>query len=286
MESKLLDLTAGEYHADLVSDVPCFSASIATILCNDTPLHAWTAHPKLNPNWTPEDSKVTDIGRIAHALLLEGMAVAEVIEADDWRKNETKAKRDAARESGKIPILAKDYPAIEAMVRAAHIQLEQHAEAKNAFTGGKPEQTIVWDEDGVRCKARIDWLHDSYRFIDDYKTAASANPEAFTRQMFGYGYDIQAALYVRAVRAATGKDATFRFIVQEKELPHALCVVSPGPDVLMLAEKKIQFALDLWRKCLESGEWPAYPTRICWAELPPYEETRWLKREENSVVHI
>ena len=284
--ARLLTIPAEEYHADKIADVPCLSASIATILCNDSPLHAWTAHPKLNPNFVPEDTKATDIGRIVHALLLEGFSVAAILDYPDWRTKEARTARDAARQAGKIPLLSKDWTHVEAMVYAAHRQLGAHAEAKNAFTDGKPEVTMVWDEDGVACKARIDWLHDDYRFIDDYKTAASANPEQFTRNLFSYGYDIQAAFYLRGLKAITGKDATFRFIAQEKEPPYALSVISLGPDVLMLAEKKILYAIDLWRKCLASGEWPAYPTRVCWAELPTYEETRWLKREENSVIHI
>ncbi len=284
MTGEILDLTASEYHADLVGGkTPYLSSSIAKILCNDTPLHAWTAHPRLNPNWTPEDTAATDIGRIVHALLLEGVTVAEIIDCPDWRTKDAKAKRDEARSNGKIPILTKDWPDIEAMVRAAHQQLESHSEAKNAFTMGKPEVTIKWEQNGVLWKARLDWLHDSYLLIDDYKTAVSANPEAFTRNLFSYGYEIQAAVYKMAVKATTGKDAQFRMIVQEKEPPYALSVISLGPDVLMLAEKKIIYAEDIWRECLKTNRWPAYPSRICWASLPEYVEAQWLRKEMVEV---
>ena len=42
------------YHAD-PADAPSLSASIAKILIAETPLHAWTAHPKLNPNFVREE---------------------------------------------------------------------------------------------------------------------------------------------------------------------------------------------------------------------------------------
>jgi hypothetical protein len=56
-------------------------------------------------------------------------------------------------------------------------------------------------------------------------------------------------------------------------------VIGHGPDVLQLAEKKIRRALELWRACLETGRWPGYPSRTCFATLPPWEEARWLERE-------
>jgi hypothetical protein len=41
----------------------------------------------------------------------------------------------------------------------------------------------------------------------------------------------------------------------------------------------VDYALGVWRQCLEAGRWPAYPARIATVELPPWEEPRWLERE-------
>jgi hypothetical protein len=46
----------------------------------------------------------------------------------------------------------------------------------------------------------------------------------------------------------------------------------------------VQYALDKWRACLGSDEWPGYPQSVAWAELPPWEEARWLEREERELV--
>ena len=274
---------------------PSLSSGIIHAICSESPLHAFTQHPRLNPGAAGEEKEIMDVGTIAHALMLEGVSHAKIIseavdakgvlrQIDDWRLSDAKRQRDEARANGKVPILAGKYDAVMRMIRAARQQLNEHKEAHDAFTNGLPEQTIIWQEEGLWCRARPDWLHDSHSIMDDYKTTgATANPEVLSRTLFTNGWDIQAAWYRRGLKAITGKDAQFRFVVQETYAPHALSVMALGPDVLMLAEKKIMFAMDVWRACLEEDRWPGYPTRTCYAELPPYEESRWLEKEIQSI---
>jgi len=108
---------------------------------------------------------------------------------------------------------------------------------------GKPEQTLVWDEDGVTCRSRIDWLRDDYSAIDDIKTTAhGADPDLFSRKtIYSYGYDVKAAFYLRGVKAVSGVDAEFRWLALETTPPYVLTVVSPGLDVIahpFLAERE------------------------------------------------
>ena len=135
------------------------------------------------------------------------------------------------------------------------------------------------------CRARADWLRDDYAAIDDLKTTGrTANPEAFSRSLFGSGYDVQAAFYLRGARAVLGIQPEFRFVVVENTPPFALSVVSLGPAAMTIAEKKCQYAIDVWRRCLERDEWPAYPLDVCYAGLPPWVETEWLAKEERELV--
>src|SRR5579885_3028935 len=102
------DVPAEDYHADPAPE-PSLSAGIARRLISQSPLHAWTAHPRLNPDHRDEHGDRLDFGSAAHSLLLEGLDVCEVIEADSWRTNAAKDARDGARASGLIPLLRKDY---------------------------------------------------------------------------------------------------------------------------------------------------------------------------------
>lgn len=283
MKPGIYDLPEGIYHAD-PCPAPSLSASIARELLGSSPWHAWHAHPRLNPAYQARASDRFDLGSAAHAHLLEGRDHFAVIDAPDWRTKAAQAERDAARAAGKVPLLAETWTQVQAMAEAARVQLDRYEEEPRPFTGGQPERTLVWQEPcGVWCRARLDWLHDDGQVIDDYKTtAASANPEEWGRRLLFSGPDFQAAFYLRGVRAVLGTDARFRFVVQETKAPYALSVVGLGPDVLALAQRKVALALDLWGECLRTGRWPGYPTRTCYAELPPWMEARWLEREEQE----
>jgi len=271
-------MPAAQYHAD-PCPTPSLSASIIKLICLDSPAHAWTAHPKLNPQFERENGEHFDIGTAAHAVLLEGEAAVAIIDAPDWRTTAAKTARDAARQDNRVPLLTKTWADVQAMVKAARWQLDHHADDSRAmFTDGEPEQTLIWQEDDLWCRARADWIRTGA--IDDFKTtSASANPDTWTRAMFNAGTDIQAAWYLRGLKRITGEDVSFRYAVQETYPPYALSVIALGPDALLLAEKKVLYALEVWRSCLKRRFWFGYPRRTCYATLPQWHEAWWLEKE-------
>lgn len=285
MKPGIYDLSSDAYHAD-PGDRPSLSASIASILCSASPAHARAAHPRLNPDFARQEEQHFDIGTAAHWLLLQGDTadVVTIVDAADWRTKVAQEQRDEARAAGRLPLLARHWDAVQAMVAAAREQLAQHTAAPPLFVDGKPERTLVWEDDGVLCRARLDWLRDDYAAIDDYKsTGRSASPEAWIRSsLVANGGDIQVAFYLRGLRALTGAEADWRWCVQETSPPYALSVIAPGPDVLALGESKVQYALKAWRRGVESGVWPAYEPRVATAELPAWEDARWLEKTERE----
>lgn len=281
----IYEMTAEKYHADPCKH-PSLSSSVATELLTRSPLHAWTIHPRLNPRFVPEQREMFDLGTAAHAYKLQGETAFALIEADDWKTKAAREARDYARAAGKLPILAKYWISIQAMVEALNRKLDTFRDPPRPFTDGKPEQTIIWKEGETFCRIRTDWLHDSHVCIDDLKTTGrSANPEEWSRSIFG-GPDLQAAFYLRGLRAIFGAEAAravFRFVVVENFAPYASSVISLGPDALVIAEKKVRLAIETWQRCMESDEWPSYPDRTCYASLPPWIEAQWLEKELSTV---
>jgi hypothetical protein len=271
---------AGDYHQDPCQQ-PSLSASIANILVSQTPLHAWTAHPKLNPAFRRKTDEKFDLGTAAHAMLLEGDGEKiAVVAADDWRTKAAKEQRDEARADGKVPLLAVQAGELFEMVAAAQTQLAAFNLDPPCFTEGHPEHTLIWDEDGVTCRARLDWLRDDYAAIDDYKTtSASADPSRWVRTMYGLGGDVQAAFYLRGCERVLNVRPEWRYVVQETYPPYALSVVTLAASVLEVGGDKVEKAIRIWRDCLERDEWPAYPAVAERVEIPAYEETRWLERD-------
>lgn len=277
MTARLLDLTAEEYHAD-PCETPSISASVAHKIITTSPWHAWHDHRRLNPDYTPTADTKFDVGTIAHAILLEGKDIVQAVDAPDWRTNAAKEERDAARAAGKVPLLTSQVDEVEAMVDAARSQL--CAYDPEPFTAGKPEQAIVWEEDGVHCRALLDWLTDDRLCIQDMKTTSrSADPHVFARSICGLGYDLKAAWYIRAVESLTGTPPDFLWVALETTPPYALSVVRPSSALLTIGRKKCQYALNLWRRCLQEDRWPGYPSEVVTAELMPWDEEKWLAKE-------
>jgi hypothetical protein len=279
-EPGIHNITADRYHADDLADVPTLSASIANILIGKSPAHAKAAHPKLNPDLEREDDSKFDVGTAAHRLFLEGEDAIGVVHFPDWRQKEARETRDAIRQDGRIPLLADQADRVRDMVEAARDQLVSHHAQPALFTDGKPEQTLVWEDDhGVVCRSRLDWLRDDFLAIDDLKTtSASSDPKKWERTAYGMGADLQVAFYRRGVEKLTGVSPWFRYVVVETFPPYALSVVDLAPSALALAEDKVQTAIDLWAACLENDHWPAYDERVASIEVPTFEEMRWLER--------
>jgi hypothetical protein len=278
--AKLLNISAKDYHANAFSPVPCYSNSIGKIIINQSPRHAWAAHPLLNPEYEAKDSSKFDLGTAAHASLLEGLDICEVCDFPDWRTNDAKAARDAARAAGKIPLLKKDYPALAKMYDAAQEAIHNCADLSGLrLEDGKPEQTIYVVDGDTHIKMRLDWLSDQCDVILDYKSTEVQSPRAWMRTLANSGYDMQGALYSQGVEALTGKPPKFIFLVQETNPPYAAYFVGLSGEYQALGLQKTLVALGLWKDCMRTGFWPPYPPRIMYPDLPPYIEAEWIERQ-------
>jgi hypothetical protein len=276
----LPDVTEDRYHADQLGFAqPSLSHSGIVTMLQGSPLHCWTAHPKLNPAYRPEEldgaaRKARDLGRACHVAVLEPAAFArkiEVISADDWRTKEAKERRDAATAAGMTPILSGWCTDMQPVVRAATAFL-----ASQGYTQGQNEVTGVWQEEQTLCKLRADLLIPDQAVCIDYKlTQESAKPEAVARRIAQIGYDVQARWYQRGLRAITGEDWQFYFLTQEWDCPEAISLVALDPLYDRLGDEKCDRALMLWRKCLASNTWPGYPAGVVHASPPAWELARW-----------
>lgn len=276
----LYEIPEDVYHSDPVIE-PSLSASLAKVLLSKSPRHAWTESRRLNPYFEPTNKAAFDLGHACHAMLLGSHEEFAVIEASDWRTKAAKEAREDAYNAGKVPLLAKHWAEVEEMINAARAQLAVHEDCRDPFVNGKPEQTLVWQDGGVWCRCRLDWLPNAGNVFIDYKsTSASAHPDAFQRTVYQLGYDVQAAFYRRGIRSVLKiSDPIFWFIVQETEEPYALSVIGLTPAATDFADRKIDKALQWWRWCLDHDTWPGYPNRTAYIDPPAWVEKQQLEEE-------
>lgn len=287
----IYDMPAEDYHAD-PCPLPSLSSSIAHKLLNQSPRHAWWAHPKLNPDFPePESTASQDEGTILHAMILEPSAapIWKALEFDAYTTKAAREARDAARDEGLIPILARRLDGLSACARAAHQQLANH-EAADAFTDGQSERTLLWQENTehgpIWCRARVDWLGNGPKpRLDDLKTVAqSAEPLSWAKKLSTEGYAFQAAFYCRGAQMCGLAPRSFRFIVVEREPPYYLSVVSPGAVLEEFAGQQVERAIDAWGRCLHGNDWPGYPRAIFEGEAAAWAVAQQEERHMRAVM--
>lgn len=261
---------------DYISDPapePSLNASTAHTLLAESPHHAWVNHSRLNPDYVRTETSRLEMGSIAHAVLVEGdESKVRVIQADDWKTKAAKEERDEAREAGLLPILEKNMETVKRMVEVAVTKIFT-SELCESWMEATPEQTIIWQEQGVWFRSRPDKLTPDGRVYFDYKTVAgTAHPADFARgPVVNHGYDLQATLGKRGVKAVLNQDhCTVVFVVQEIKEPYAVSLVSLSPEFLSIAAERLELAIYQWKKCRSTNVWPSYPHRVAYVDPPKF----------------
>jgi PDDEXK-like domain of unknown function (DUF3799) len=261
-------MSASAYHSDPAPG-PSLSSSLATVLLFQSPRHAWRMHPKLNPRYEPEESARFDLGSAAHALLLEGNNQMEPLAFPDYRTKAAQAARDEARARGKFPVLDHQYMDVRKMVEVATAFIAT-TELADIWEEGAAEQTCIWQEEyggkPIYLRSRLDWISKDRRFVIDYKTVDSAEPNTFGRQIQRMAYDVQHGFYCRAVQECAQVSPELIFVAQEISPPYCCSLVSLSNAYKEVGARKVERAIELWGKCITTDDWPAYPTQIHWME--------------------
>lgn len=277
-----LDMSAATYFADPCIE-PSLTQSIAKILIDRSPAHARLEHPRLNPEFHEpfEYEKAFAIGNAAHKLMIGRGKEVCIIEANDFRTNEAKATRDKAITDGYVPILAKHLKQAHELVKAAREQLDLIG-LDLAFKEGAGEVVLMWQEDGIYLRSMIDWQCPDHIYYDLKSSGLSAAPHSVPSVMASAGWPIQAAFQERGLDVldlASAGRRIFLFVMIENSPPYALTVHEMSEAVMTIGRKQVDHAVRIWRRCMESGEWPAYPPLVNVPEMPGYAEAKWLARE-------
>ena len=279
------DMPMSEYLSDPCPD-PSLSSGTAHALLTDCPAKVAYCNTRLNPDYREPCEDKFDIGTAAHALLLEGLDAAVVVDAADWR---TKVARDAkvqARLDGKVPLLPHEYAKVRLMVAAANRYLgDSELNIRNLKDEGRPELSLFWKKSGIWLRSRPDWLANGLDVMLSYKTTrVTANPEQIGRMVDSMGWDIAAALYVDGSEELLFKRPAYVYLIQEVSPPYLCSSVSLTPQYLEMGKQKLDRAIDIWRECLSSGNWPSYPQRIAYVEPKPYVISAWEEKRFDAQL--
>lgn len=142
--------------------------------------------------------------------------------------------------------------------RSAADSVMNHPVARKLLTNGCAELSYFWEEDGVQCKCRPDYLRTDLKCAVDLKTTLNASPESFAKSAYDYRYHVQAAWYLRGLKACGVDVENFIFIAVENKPPYTVCVYAADQIMLEFGDKIALDDLETFRKCLESDKWFGY----------------------------
>lgn len=237
-------ITNAAYHADSALG----STSLKT-LATRTPAHY--QHDKLHPKF----SDAFTLGTAAHSVILEDdLSGIVLVDADNWLTKAAKELKAMALADGKQPLLSKEWEQVMSMREA----VKRHPLARELFIGHKAEQSVFWEEDGLALKCRPDAWHPG--LLVDLKATLDADPSEFGKTAAKFGYHQSAAHYIDGVKAATGEELPFHFVLVEKTAPYLVSVVELDFEAVNIGRALNERAKRIYQECTETGNWPGYPT--------------------------
>jgi hypothetical protein len=293
---------ATDYHAR-----PAVSASLLWDIASPESClkQAWYNSQWLNPDGVREKSEDMDNGTILHLACLEPHLLNEritIVDADSWRTKEARQRREDAYANGLVPVLADrsmgtSYRTLMEMRKV----LEESAAAPLLFgSEGESEVTFTWDawvpysenprqdEDmRIPCKARADRILKD-RYIVDLKSAPSASPTSFQRDVVSWGHHLRAAFYLDGwamQEESAEKTWDYLFVVCSKRPPHLVSVYRLDERTQIWGQRLYRKALGDFKRAWQSGHWPDFATEpVMTVGLPTYAEYRLADLEAEGVL--
>ena len=243
----ILGMPNEEYHAH-----PAISSSDVKAVAGKSLAH-WK-------NKLRKPSTAFALGSAVHAMVLEPHLDLVVRGPEDRRGNKWKEASLAAELDGKILLTEADFNQAEAMADALKANAVLAAWQR---TSGYVAEASFFAKDeysGIGIKCRPDGFIPALGMVFDIKTTTDASPEGFPREVAKYGYDLQAAFYLRCLRAAGMFAHSFAFVCIEKEPPYAVCIHALEPEYLTSADVRVSMTLEKIANAEATGDfttgWP------------------------------
>lgn len=96
-------------------------------------------------------------------------------------------------------------------------------------------------------------------FLADFKTCQSAHPKPWARQVFNFGYHVQAARHLDLWNTATGEmRVEFRHYIQESYEPFEIGKRILSEEFVVLGRDRYLRSLKRYAQCIKTGVWPGY----------------------------
>lgn len=213
-----------------------------------------------------KDTPALVIGRVVHAMILDPQPPDVVVYEGKTRRGKAWEEFQAAH-PGKLILRRKELEDCTAM-RAAILA---HPPAAALFAEGRGEVSLQWQQQGMHCKCRLDWLCPDGAFVD-LKSTWKIRPRSFAQSAAAFSYHTQFAFYDDGVSAVTGTDDRPApwLVAVEKKPPYDVAVYRITQETLDIGRRKVDEWLRKLAEARNTGQWPGVVPHVQDFELPDY----------------
>lgn len=254
------------YHADPDS----ISASSAKDLLR-SPAHFLAAREN------PKTTNALELGTVVHSMILGVGAPYVAVEGNRNRKD-VKAAIEEAEAEGKVVLKPDELTTAERMADAV-LTHELAGKLLQGDPAESAEVSMFWTDPGwdVTRRCRWDWLNGNYGIGIDLKTTVNASPDVLPKEVMKWGYDLSAAWYLAVASGCEVDLRAYCLLFVEKSPPYAVVPAELDDEFLARGRALSARALDTYRRCLDSGEWPSYVAEDSFISLTP---PAWARNED------
>lgn len=176
---------------------------------------------------------------------------------------------------------AKEIEKINAMVTSVKL----HDEALKLYASGAwNEVSLFWEMNGKQCKGRCDTVNFEENIVIDLKTTKDA--EGFMKECVDYTYHLQAAFYLKGLKAITGKDFTWYWVAVDSEAPHFTFVYKATSETIEIGNILLNQYMQKLLLCEHTNSWPIGNESILEGQLPSWYTSRFKKGEEYNEFRV
>lgn len=208
------------------------------------------AHYKAALQSPRESTDAMDLGSAFHLLALEPEREGERLAV--WDEGVRRGKAwDAFKEkhAGKLLLTRDAYETAKAMAAS----VRSSPQAKPYLVGGQAEVTLRWEEQGIKCKGRCDYVTPTH--LVDLKGTRSGAVEAFGRQMYDAKTHAQMAFYLSGLKPKALSPA---LIATENVFPYVTQVYTLTSAQLEQGAADYTAWLLTLKQCRATNSWPGY----------------------------
>lgn len=238
-----------------------------------------------------EDTSALRNGRANHVAVFEPERFAGLVAVWEGARRQGKVWDAFCDANADKDILTRaEYDQLIGMQRA----VRQHPVASQYLRRGQAEASILWTHTvkpiggipgySVPCKSRLDYL--APEWILDLKTCRDASPAAFGRSAFNFEYHAQAAYYVDAVAAVTGKELPYIIVAAELSPPCVVQVYRLPDYVIAAGRDRYRSLLYQLNECRREDTWGGYSDEELELELPRWSGIETPEPEGESLEDL